>query len=258
MAADGRLRDENRVHAMDVVYWSKPTPPILPKYLPTIYGFAADKIGRDQPIDYLEFGVAHGKSMREMTQVFTASDARFYGFDSFVGLPEKWLMHDVGAFSNQGLFPDINDDRVQFVRGWFQNSVPPFFADFAKRPGRPTLVHFDADLYSSTLFLLAALWFNLGEYYFLMDDFIHDEVIALRDFASGFPVRYEFLAQTRGGGDRPNPDQVLGHIKRIEFQPQGQTSGTEMRYFATFAFRSLHACWRGAAQPTIRETKFIR
>jgi hypothetical protein len=218
VATEGHLRDQNRGHAMDVIYWSKPTPPILPKDLPTFYAFAADKIGRDQPIDYLEFGVAHGKSMGEMSQIFTSSAARFYGFDSFVGLPEKWLMHDVGAFSNRGLFPQINDDRVQFVKGWFQNSVPVFFGDFKKTPGRPTLVHFDADLYSSTLFLLASLWFNLDDYYFLMDDFIHDEVVALRDFMSGFPVRFEFFAQTRGGGDRPNPDQVFGHMKRIKFE----------------------------------------
>lgn len=202
---------------MDVMYWSEPAPVILPKDLPSLYDFACDKIGRGQPVDYLEFGVAHGKSMREMVSLFTNPGARFYGFDSFIGLPEKWLMHDVGAFSNQGLFPAVSDDRVEFVKGWFQNSVPPFFARFNKDPGRPTLIHFDADLYASTLFLLAALWFELGDYYFLMDDFIHDEVIALRDFASGFPVQIEFFAQTRGGGDRPNPDQVFGYMKRVEF-----------------------------------------
>jgi hypothetical protein len=222
MATDGPLRDQNRSNAMNVMYWSKPTPPILPKDHPTFYKFAADKIGQNRSLDYLEFGVAHGHSMREMTQIFTAPGARFYGFDSFVGLPEKWLMHDVGAFSNQGRFPKIDDDRIQFVKGWFQNSVPLFLASFDKDPIRPTLVHFDCDLYSSTLFLLAALWFKFDEYYFIMDDFIHDEVIALRDFASGFPVRLEFFAQTRGGGDRPNPDQVFGHMKRIEFELDGQ------------------------------------
>jgi Macrocin-O-methyltransferase (TylF) len=222
VTTEGHLRDQNRVHAMGVVYWSKPTPPILPKDLPTFYSFAADRIGRGQPVDYLEFGVAHGKSMREMVQIFNSPAARFYGFDSFVGLPEKWLMHDVGAFSNRGLFPEINDDRVQFVKGWFQNSVPVFLNSFRKEPGRPTLVHFDADLYSSTLFLLASLWFNFDDYYFLMDDFIHDEVVALRDFTSGFPVKFEFFAQTKGGGERPNPDQVFGHMKRINFELDGE------------------------------------
>jgi hypothetical protein len=218
VSTSGPLREQNRSDAMDKIYWSKPTPPILPKDLPVLYAFAGDTIGRDQPVDYLEFGVAHGKSMRETTKIFTCPAARFYGFDSFIGLPEKWLMHNVGAFSNHGLLPEIGDDRVQFVKGWFQDSVPAFLSNFGKRAGRPTLVHFDADLYSSTLFLLASLWFNLDEYYFLMDDFIHDEVIALRDFTSGFPVQLEFLAQTRGGGERPNPDQVFGHMRRTEFK----------------------------------------
>ena len=174
MATQGHLREQNRSHAMDVVYWSRPIPTVLAKELPEFYRFAAEKIGPDTAIDYLEFGVAHGKSMREMVQIFTNPAARFYGFDSFIGLPEKWLMHDVGAFSNRGVFPDVGDTRVEFVKGWFQNSVPRILSGFKKDPSRPTLIHFDADLYSSTLFLLSALWFNFGEYYFLMDDFIHD------------------------------------------------------------------------------------
>jgi hypothetical protein len=222
MATEGHLRDLNRGHAMDVIYWSKPIPPILPKDFAAFYRNAADKIGADRPIDYFEFGVAHGKSMREMVGIYTAPETRFYGFDSFIGLPEKWLMHDVGAFSNLGRFPAIDDTRVQFVKGWFQNSVPAFMADFKKDPSRPTLVHFDADLYSSTLFLLAALWFKFDNYYFLMDDFIHDEVVAVRDFVSGFPVKLEFFAQTKGGGERPNPDQVFGHVRRLEFELDGQ------------------------------------
>ncbi|WP_428486522.1 TylF/MycF/NovP-related O-methyltransferase [Rhodopila sp.] len=194
---------------------------ILAKDLSAFYAFTGEKIGRNEPVDYLEFGVAHGKSMQEMVTIFTSAQARFHGFDSFIGLPEKWQMHDIGAFSNRGVFPQIGDDRVQFIKGWFQNSIPSFLDDFSKDHTRPVLVHFDADLYSSTLFILAALWFKLDEYYFLMDDFIYDEVIALRDFAAGFPVQVEFFAQTRGGGDRPNPDQVFGHMKRIAFEPDG-------------------------------------
>ncbi len=222
MATNGPLWDQNRINAMNVVYWSKPTPTILPKDLPMLYGCVADKIGRTQPVDYFEFGVAHGKSMTEMSRIFTSTSAKFYGFDSFIGLPEKWLMHEVGAFSNRGVFPKIDDNRVQFVKGWFQNSVPVFFSKFKKEHNRPKLVHFDADLYSSSLFLLSSLWYYVGDYYFIMDDFIYDEVIALRDFMSAFPVEIEFFAQTRGGGSPPNPDQVFGHMKRTEFELNGQ------------------------------------
>jgi hypothetical protein len=222
VATEGHLRDLNRGHAMDTIYWSRPIPIVVPKDLPAFYAVAADKIGRDRPIDYLEFGVAHGKSMQEISKIFTSPDARFYGFDSFIGLPEKWLMHDIGAFSNNGRAPQIGDDRVSFVKGWFQNSVPPFLADFQKQPSRPTLIHFDADLYSSSLFLFTSLWHQFDEYFFLMDDFIHDEVVAFRDFVSAYPVEYQFFAQTKGGGDRPNPDQVFGHLKRIEFELNGK------------------------------------
>jgi hypothetical protein len=206
---------------MDAVYWARPAKKLLPKDLSTFYSSAAELIGRNQPIDYFEFGVAHGKSMREMTRIFPSPDARFHGFDSFTGLPEKWLMHDVGAFSNLGRFPEIGDSRVTFVKGWFQNTVPGFLANFKPQSDRPIFIHFDADLYSSTLFLLATLWAHVDNYYFLMDDFIHDEVIAVRDFAVSFPVEFEFIAQTIGGGERPNPDQVFGHMKRVPFTLDG-------------------------------------
>jgi hypothetical protein len=66
--------------------------------------------------------------------------------------------------------------------------------------------------------LLAALWFKFEHYYFIMDDFIHDDVIALHHFASAFPVELEFHFQTTGGGQRPNPDQVFGCMRRIKFE----------------------------------------
>jgi hypothetical protein len=83
-------------------------------------------------------------------------------------------------------------------------------------PGVPVLVHFDADLYCSTSFLLSTLWHRLPDYYFMMDDFIHEDVAALYDFSKAYPVKVEFFAQTRGGGG--NPDQVFGRIRRIAFE----------------------------------------
>ncbi len=222
MLVDKALWDANKWRAMNEVYWTKPAPIILPKDHPAFYAHVADHIGRGAKVDYLEFGVAHGNSIKLMAEFFTSPYARFFGFDSFVGLPEKWLMHDVGAFSNRGVAPAFGDARVEFVQGWFQNSVPPFLDSFRQTRDRPVLVHFDADLYSSTLFLLTMLWPRVDEYYFMFDDFIYDEVIALRDFCTAFPVQLEFFAQTRGGGERPNPDQVFGFMKRIPFElPSG-------------------------------------
>ena len=219
MGLDRGVLNDRRGDAMDYIYWSRPSQNVLSGGHSELYQYAAEYIGIDKEIDYLEFGVGHGKSISEIVKLFTNKNSRFYGFDSFVGLPEKWLMHDVGAFSNNGVFPDINDPRVSFVKGWFQNTVPNFLREFKSKVGRPVFIHFDADLYASTLFLLANIWQFVDEYYFMMDDFIHDDVIAFRDFEAAFPVEFKFFAQTAGGGvTRRNPDQVFGHMKRKTFE----------------------------------------
>jgi hypothetical protein len=212
------LRDTLRMHALDSVYWSRPADTIVEKDLPTFYRAVAEKVGINEPILYLEFGVAHGKSIAEMSKVYGHVDARFFGFDSFIGLPEDWLMHSRGAFSNNGRPPSIDDTRVRFVQGWFQNTAPAAIERLSRLPHRRVLVHFDVDLYSSTLFLLSQFWNYFDEYFFIFDDFIHDEVVALADFARAFPVKLEFFIQTRGSGAPPNPDQVFGRIVRQEFR----------------------------------------
>lgn len=214
---DPALRDQLRSHALDSIYWPNPAKVIVGKEQSVFYKTAAEYVGVDQPILYLEFGVAHGKSMTEIANIYKNPDARFFGFDSFTGLPEDWLMHKRGAFDNGGRPPIIDDDRINFIQGWFQNTVPATLDRLSRLANRRVLIHFDADLYSSTLFLLSNLWSNFDEYYFMFDDFIHDEVVALANFSEAFPNELSFIVQTRGGGDGPNPDQVFGKIRRKDF-----------------------------------------
>lgn len=208
------FRDRLRVFSLDNIYWPKKAEVILDENPLSLYRFSAENIGRHQPLNYLEFGVAHGNSLREMIRLFDHPDCRFFGFDSFIGLPEDWLMHKKGAFANSGHPPDLRDERLKFIVGWFQNTVSDFFKSNAVDGSHPTLVHFDCDLYSSTLFLLTSLWHQFAEYYFIFDDFIQDDSIALNDFMSAYPTEIKFIAQTRGGGAGPNPDRVFGHIRR--------------------------------------------
>jgi hypothetical protein len=118
-----------------------------------------------------------------------------HGFDSFHGLPEVWdngQVHDetgeslfpLGHFSAGGQAPlldalqqnmrvcrhGVHDNQdgssnqcpVEFHAGWFQDTVPAFFANQQEQHAATTtmmappiaFVHADADLYSSTLTFL--------------------------------------------------------------------------------------------------------
>src|SRR5258705_3316710 len=82
-------------------------------------------------IDYLEFGVFRGDSIRHWVKLNTQTNSRFYGFDSFEGLPERWRNgQDKGHFDVGGNIPKIDDPRVHFIKGWFNHTLPSFVRDF--------------------------------------------------------------------------------------------------------------------------------
>ncbi|MEP6625993.1 MAG: class I SAM-dependent methyltransferase [Acidimicrobiia bacterium] len=94
---------------------------------------------------YLEFGVFEGETMQWWCDQLRPAGAQFVGFDSFEGLPEAWRPgFAAGQFGTAGP-PVINDDRVSFVSGWFDETLP----DFAIPPHDQLIVNVDSDLYSS-------------------------------------------------------------------------------------------------------------
>jgi hypothetical protein len=199
--------------AMASIYVPRPVSEVVPRQArDQLYDFAARTLG-DVPVRYLEFGVAGGKSMRMMTERFTHLDARFFGFDCFEGIPEYWKDKPVGSFSMQGKVPVMTDTRVSLIRGYFQDSLPDFISTFECPATSPVLVHYDADLYSSTLFILSTLWHRIREYHFLFDEFMSDEIIAFHDFAQAYPVDVEFLCGTA----QNFPTQLFGRLKRRTF-----------------------------------------
>lgn len=198
------------------IYAPRPAPNVVPRQArPELYDFAARTIG-DGPIRYLEFGVAGGKSMRLMTERFKNPEARFFGFDCFEGIPEAWQGKPAGTFSMDGKPPVMTDKRVNLVKGYFQDTLPGFISTFRCPVASPVLVHYDADLYSATLFILSTLWHHIPEYYFIFDEFMSDEIIALHDFARAYPVEIEFLCRT----DRDRPPQIFGKLKRCAFSEE--------------------------------------
>src|SRR5689334_4826082 len=77
-----------------------------------------------EAINYIEFGVAQGESFKWYLQENKNPQSRFYGFDTFTGLPEDWGPFKKGAFGNDNKEPEINDTRGKFYKGLFQQTVP--------------------------------------------------------------------------------------------------------------------------------------
>lgn len=106
-------------------------------------------------IDYFEFGVAQGRSIKWWIEKNPNPASRFYGFDTFTGLPEDWGPFKKGDMSNNNSLPDIKDNRLTFYQGLFQQTLPVFLKTY--KSDKRKVIHMDADLYSSTLFVLTTL-----------------------------------------------------------------------------------------------------
>jgi O-methyltransferase len=154
--------------------------------------------GADKAIDYLEFGVFEGASIGQWCALNHNPGSRFFGFDSFEGLPEDWHSGKRrGAFSTGGKLPEIADSRVSFVAGWFQHSMRGFMASY--RPQSQLVIHVDCDLYSSTLYCLTTLdpVISSGTL-IVLDDFFDALHVyrALTDYCSAYVRQYKILART--------------------------------------------------------------
>jgi hypothetical protein len=179
----------------------------------SLWRFAFESIGRDQEVVVLEFGVWKGDSLKHFAELNCNEKTALFGFDSFEGLPEEWVTSfnswDKGHFSTGGRLPEIRDRRVQFVKGWFHQTLPRFLEQHPLT-GKPVLVHLDADLYSSTLFVLTQLWGKLSSFYFICDEWTGGEALALMNFQQAYPCHIEFFG--RALSRNKIPCQVLGRI----------------------------------------------
>src|SRR5690349_11413463 len=69
-----------------------------------------DTVGEGNAIDFLEFGVCMGNSIKFWSQLNRDPQSRFIGFDSFEGLPENWTKnYPKGSLSAGGILPEIDD-----------------------------------------------------------------------------------------------------------------------------------------------------
>jgi hypothetical protein len=101
---------------------------------------------------WLEFGVGSGASINYISQF--ANGGVVYGFDSFQGLPEKWIDgYEAGSFTRHGSSPPVNPN-VELVIDVYSNSLVPFLQSQNKKI---SFVHIDCVVYSSTKFVLDSI-----------------------------------------------------------------------------------------------------
>lgn len=160
-----------------------------------LFDLVARQLGQRQTL-YLEFGVWTGAATRYWSKLLRNPDSVLHGFDSFEGLPEDWnSLRGRGAFSANGKIPHLDDTRVEFFKGLFEQTLPEY-----KCPRHDALIlNMDADLYASTIFVLDSLRSEIvpGTYIYF-DEFAdrEHELRAFDEFVRKTGWRFSLLGLT--------------------------------------------------------------
>lgn len=145
-------------------------------------------------IDYMEFGVSGGASFRWWLEHNANADSRFYGFDTFEGLPESFGPFGRGSMAASLESLQITDSRASFYKGLFQQTLIPFLEQYENKNRK--VIHMDADLFSATIFSLSQLYrfFKRGDIIFF-DEFAvpKHEFLAFKIFTESFYVDYDVI-----------------------------------------------------------------
>jgi hypothetical protein len=181
-------RDEGKPWRGDIVAaWREPSHSMAGlKRLDNVQFCVEDVLVRNVPGDFIETGVWRGGVpilMRAILAAYGVTDRRVWVADSFEGLPPPnadRYPHDAGLNLNnipeqavsleqvQSHFEryDLLDERVQFLKGWFRDTLPRAPID------RLAVARLDGDLYESTMDALTNLYPKLSVGgYLIVDDY---------------------------------------------------------------------------------------
>jgi len=148
---------------------------------------------------YLEFGVWQGLSLNHLASI--KRDKTFYGFDSFEGLPEDWSEFCPKGWMKVDKLPVVRKNVV-LIKGLFQDTLEPFLEE---HKDKVAFLHLDADLYSSTKYVLFALAdkdrlqkgtvieFDEVFYQDSPDTVLDDEHRVFNEFIKVYDVEFEWL-----------------------------------------------------------------
>lgn len=159
-----------------------------------LYKWVFENENLHSQINYIEFGVASGESFKWFLNQNKDVGSKFYGFDTFDGLPEDWGPYKKGSFSNQNKPPEVNDKRAEFFTGLFQQTVPLFLKQLNNNI--KNIIMLDADLYSATLYALSNMspFLKKGDIIFF-DEFAvpTHEFKAFLDFTQSYYINLELI-----------------------------------------------------------------
>ncbi|MCM1217598.1 MAG: class I SAM-dependent methyltransferase [Lachnospiraceae bacterium] len=150
----------------------------------------------------LEFGVAYGASIVKFAE---RTQNQFYGFDSFEGLPEDWIVGFCkGEFKTNKLLE--MPDHVELVKGYYNDSLPTFMQREDVVGRRADFIHIDCDLYTSTktVFEYIAPLIQEGtiiafDEYFNYPGWQLGEYKAFQEYVEQNRVKYEYIAYNDRG-----------------------------------------------------------
>ena len=143
---------------------------------------------------FLEFGTYKGELINFCSSLIP--EAKFYGFDSFEGLPETsgvWLK---GEFDVKEKLPKVNKN-VSLIKGYFNETLPKFLEEYKEKAA---FIHIDCDLYSSTKTVFDNIYdrvvpntvIQFDEYY-NYPGWRNHEFKAFQEFCKKYSVEYEYI-----------------------------------------------------------------
>jgi hypothetical protein len=150
----------------------------------------------------LEFGTYKGNSINILAKLRPTS--KFYGFDSFQGLPEGWTAGTrLGGLTTHGKIPSVRKN-VELIAGFFDDTLHKFLE---RHPNAPVaFVHIDCDLYSSTKTVLESLRPRLRvrsvlvfDEFYNYADWMDGEYKAWMEFCKKYDVGFSYIGYVRIG-----------------------------------------------------------
>jgi hypothetical protein len=162
--------------------------------------------------DYFEFGVMSCGTFNRVLEWTPSSESKFYGFDTFDGLPEPWVREredgslwvgrNAGDLKAVGE-PAVYDERATLFKGLFQETLPDALVRAfpkGRAADRPLIINVDSDLYSSALYVLTSMHSLLrhGDHVYF-DEFFDslNEFAAFNDYIRSYNTKAWFVPVAR-------------------------------------------------------------